>query len=158
MPRKNKEQVQPLRRGFRREAVRRSEDPNTTAVEVVRELGIYPGQIYNWRRQYSRLSEKQFCSVNGVDYSQQESEEVRRLKRQIVDIKEENEFLKKATDGWPPQTSAKKNGEVSIHCEHAQSYAVVKLCRWLGISPSGYSSVPIVRVRGSIDDWMRSAS
>lgn len=82
---------------FRREAVRRSEDPNSSAVEVARELGIHPGQIYNWRRQYKRLSEKQFNSVDGVDYSKQESEEIRKLKREISDLKEENEFLKKAT-------------------------------------------------------------
>jgi len=64
---------------------------------VARELGIHPGQIYNWRRQYKRLSDKQFNSVNGVDYSKTESEEVRELKRQLIDLKEENEFLKKAT-------------------------------------------------------------
>ena len=46
---------------------------------------------------YKRLSEKQFNSMNGVDYSKQESEEVRKLKREIADLKEENEFLKKAT-------------------------------------------------------------
>ena len=47
---------------FRREAVRRSDDPNTSAAEIAKELGIHPGQIYNWRRQYKRLSEKQFNS------------------------------------------------------------------------------------------------
>ncbi len=57
---------------FRREAVRRSDDPSTTAAEVARELGIHPGQIYNWRRQYHRLSDKQFNTVDGVDYSRQE--------------------------------------------------------------------------------------
>ena len=63
---------------------------------MARELGIHPGQIYNWRRQYNRLSEKQFNSMNGVDYSKQESEEVRKLKREIADLKEERDFLKKA--------------------------------------------------------------
>ncbi|WGL16678.1 transposase [Microbulbifer bruguierae] len=82
---------------FRREAVRRSDDPNTSAAEVARELGIHPGQIYNWRRQYKRLSEKQFNSLNGVDYSMEEREEVRKLRREISDLKEENEFLKMAT-------------------------------------------------------------
>ncbi len=81
---------------FRREAVRRSENPGTSAVEVARELGIHPGQIYNWRRQYKRLSDKQFNSVQGVDYSNEESEEVRKLKREIADLKEERDFLKKA--------------------------------------------------------------
>ena len=100
---------------FRREAVRRADDPNTSAAEVAKELGIHPGQIYNWRRQYKRLSDKQFNSIQGVDYSMNESEEVRKLKRQISDLKEENEFLKKATDGWPPPSSAKTNGEVRLH-------------------------------------------
>ena len=31
---------------FRREAVRRSDDANTSAAEVAKELGIHPGQIY----------------------------------------------------------------------------------------------------------------
>ena len=66
-------------------------------MEVARELGIHPGQIYNWRRQYNRLSEKQFNTMNGVDYSKEESEELRKLKRKVADLEEENEFLKKAT-------------------------------------------------------------
>ena len=82
---------------FRREAVRRSELPDVSAVDVARELGIHPNQIYNWRNQYKRLTEKQFNTMEGVDYSKQESEEIRNLKRQLVDLKEENEFLKKAT-------------------------------------------------------------
>ena len=35
--------------------------------------------------------------MKGVDYSKDESEELRKLRREIVDLKEENEFLKKAT-------------------------------------------------------------
>ena len=50
---------------FRREAVRRADQPGHTASSVAKELGIHPGQIYNWRRQFTRLSEKQFNSLNG---------------------------------------------------------------------------------------------
>ena len=64
---------------FRREAVRRSDDPNTSAAEVAKEIGIHSGQIYNWRRQYKRLADKQFNSLNGVDYSMEESEAIREL-------------------------------------------------------------------------------
>jgi transposase len=65
---------------------------------VARELGIHPGQIYNWRRQYNRLSEKQVNSMKGVDYSKDESEELRKLLgKWWIFLKEENEFLKKAT-------------------------------------------------------------
>lgn len=97
MAKKRKNKYNHYTEDFRREAVRRSEDTGTSAVEVARELGIHPGQIYNWRRQYKRLSDKQFNSMQGVDYSRQESEEMRALKREIADLKEENEFLKKAT-------------------------------------------------------------
>jgi transposase len=97
MTKKRKNKYNHYTEDFRREAVRRSEGPSTSAVEVAKELGIHPGQIYNWRRQYKRLSDKQFNSLNGVDYSMEESEEIRKLKRQLADLKEENEFLKKAT-------------------------------------------------------------
>jgi transposase len=53
-------------------------------------------QIYNWKRQFSRLSEKQFTSINGVDYSKTESEELRKVKRKNADLEKEIEFLKEA--------------------------------------------------------------
>ena len=82
---------------FRREAVRRSDQPGNTAASVARELGIHPGQIYNWRRQFTRLSDKQFNSVDGVDYSKAESEAMRKLWRENDTLKKENEFLKKVS-------------------------------------------------------------
>ena len=115
MTRKTKNKCNQYTEDFRREAVRRADLPGASAVEVARELGTHPGQIYNWRRQYKRLSDKQFNTVNGVDYSQEENEEIRKLKRQISDLKEENEFLKKATVRMRPRTSAKKSGEVRLH-------------------------------------------
>ena len=60
MTKKTKNKYNHYTEDFRREAVRRSEGPDTSAAEVARELGIHPGQIYNWRRQYKRLSDKQF--------------------------------------------------------------------------------------------------
>jgi transposase len=60
---------------YRKEAIRRSHAKGNTTASVAKELGVSPQQIYNWRRQFSRLSEKQFNSINGVDYSKTESEE-----------------------------------------------------------------------------------
>jgi transposase len=82
---------------FRREAVRRADQLDNTAASVARELGIHSGQIYNWRRQFTRLSERQFNSVDGVDYSKAESEAMRKLKREMDTLKKENEFLKKVS-------------------------------------------------------------
>ncbi len=58
MTKKTKNKYNHYTEDFRREAVRRSDLPGASAVEVARELGIHPGQIYNWRRQYKRLSDK----------------------------------------------------------------------------------------------------
>ena len=93
MPRKKQ---QAYTEEFRREAVKRSEKPGVTQAQVAEELGVSAQQIANWKRQFNRLSDKQFNSMNGVDYSKQESEEIRRLKRELNDKNKEIEFLKKA--------------------------------------------------------------
>ncbi|MGQ9427684.1 transposase [Gilvimarinus sp. F26214L] len=82
---------------FRQEAVKRAEKEGNTTASVAKELGVSPQQIYNWRRQFNRLSEKQFNSLNGVDYSKQESAEVRKLRRKNAELEKEIAFLKKAT-------------------------------------------------------------
>jgi transposase len=82
---------------FRREAVKRADQEGNTNASVGKDLGVSAQQIYNWRRQFTRLSDKQFNSVDGVDYSKKESEEVRRLKRELNEKIKEIEFLKKAT-------------------------------------------------------------
>ncbi|GAA6169663.1 transposase [Sessilibacter corallicola] len=81
---------------FRREAVKRSEKPGVTQAQVAKELGVSAQQIANWKRQFIRLSDKQFNSVDGVDYSKKESEELRRLRRENKRLQEEMDFLKKA--------------------------------------------------------------
>lgn len=82
---------------FRREAVRLAGLPDKKASQVADDLGISVQQIYNWKRQFTRLSEKQFNSLEGVDYSKQESAELRRLKRELNTLQKENEFLKKVS-------------------------------------------------------------
>lgn len=82
---------------FRKEAVKRSEKPGVTQAQVAKELGVSAQQIANWKRQFTRLSDKQFNNVDGVDYSKKESEEVRRLKRENKCLQEEMEFLKKVS-------------------------------------------------------------
>ena len=83
---------------FRKEAVKRAEEPGVTQAQVAKELGVSAQQIANWKRQFKRLSDKQFNTLDGVDYSKQESEEVRQLKRENKRLREEMEFLKKAAE------------------------------------------------------------
>jgi len=82
---------------FRREAVKRCEQPGVTQAQVAKELGISAQQIANWKRQFTRLSDKQFNSMDGVDYSKKESEEMRSLRRENKRLQEEMEFLKKVS-------------------------------------------------------------
>ena len=81
---------------FRKEAVKRSEKRGVTQAQVAKELGVSAQQIANWKRQFRRLSDKQFNSVGGVDYSKKESEDVRQLRRENKRLREEMDFLKKA--------------------------------------------------------------
>jgi transposase len=82
---------------YRKEAVRLADLPDRTAADVARELGIHVGQIYNWRTQFNKLSKGQFTVADGTNYSVAEKAEIRRLKKQVADLKEERDFLKKAT-------------------------------------------------------------
>lgn len=74
---------------FRREAVKRVEKDGNTTASVAKELGVSAQQIYNWRRQFNRLSDKQFNSLNGVYYSKQESGELRKLRREKAELEKE---------------------------------------------------------------------
>ncbi|MDO6501238.1 transposase, partial [Photobacterium sanguinicancri] len=64
---------------------------------VAKELGVSAQQIANWKRQFNRLSDKQFNTLEGVDYSKKESEELRAIKRENKRLKEEMAFLKKVS-------------------------------------------------------------
>ena len=82
---------------YRKEAVRLADLPDRTAADVARELGIHVNQIYNWRTQFNKLSKGQFTVADGTNYSIAEKEEIRKLKKEVANLKEERDFLKKAT-------------------------------------------------------------
>ncbi|MBO6506870.1 MAG: transposase [Kordiimonadaceae bacterium] len=90
---------------FRREAVRRADQPGITARQVADDLGIHVNLIYNWRSQFKKIEKlrsgetvrHQFHETGGVDYSKAERDEIRKLKKQIAELEEERDFLKKAT-------------------------------------------------------------
>jgi transposase len=82
---------------FRKEAVKMADLPDRTAADVARELGIHVGQIYNWRTQFNKLSKGQFTVTDGTNYSVAEKAEIRKLKKEVAKLKEERDFLKKAT-------------------------------------------------------------
>ena len=90
---------------FRREAVRLADQPDRTAADVARELGIHVGQIYNWRTQFNKLSKKQFTVADGTNYSQEEKAEIRKLKKRVAELEQERDFLKKAAAFFARESS-----------------------------------------------------
>jgi transposase len=74
---------------FKKRAVRLSYDPARTVQSVIDDLGISNSMLYRWRRTYSEAGEKTEESI--------QIEEVRRLRKRIAELEEENEILKKAS-------------------------------------------------------------
>lgn len=77
---------------YKIEAVRLLTEGHRTAAEVARDLGISPNQLYKWKRQ---LSEDPQQAFPGKGHLKPEEEELRRLRRELEDARQEIAFLKK---------------------------------------------------------------
>jgi transposase len=80
-------------REFKLEAVRLSREAGRTVAGVARDLGISENMLHRWRSQFSQEGEAAFP---GKGHQSPEQEELRRLRRQLADVTEERDILKKA--------------------------------------------------------------
>jgi transposase len=80
-------------KSFKREAVRLLEHSGRPAAEIARELGIRRNQLYKWQEQMRARGEDSFP---GSGRPSEESEQLRRLKRENAQLREERDILKKA--------------------------------------------------------------
>jgi transposase len=78
---------------FKIEAVRLVVEKGRSALSVAADLGINVKTLYGWIRQYSQ---HQADAFPGSGKLRPEDEELRKLKRRIADLEEENAILKKA--------------------------------------------------------------
>ena len=78
---------------FKIEAVRLASKGDRSTAEIARDLGIHPNLIYNWKE---RLAEDKDQAFPGQGHLKPEADEMRKLKRQLADIQEERDILKKA--------------------------------------------------------------
>jgi transposase len=83
-------------REFKVEAVRRVTEGRETAAEIARALGIQPNMLYGWVRQFKSEADEAFRG-NGKLTAQ--DEEIRQLRRENAELREERDFLKK-TATW----------------------------------------------------------
>jgi transposase-like protein len=78
---------------FKLEAIRLMEESSKPATEVARELGIRRNQLYKWQEKFRMHGEEAFL---GHGRRPAKEDEVARLKRELVRVKEERDILKKA--------------------------------------------------------------
>lgn len=80
-------------REFKLEAVRLSHEPGRSVAGVARDLGISGNVLHNWR---IRLAEDEVSAFPGKGHQSAEQTELRRLRRQLAEVTEERDILKKA--------------------------------------------------------------
>lgn len=80
-------------RAFRVEAVRLVTEGKRKAAEVARDLGISATLLHRWKRQLAEEGERAFPGKGHLSVAE---EELRRLHRQLADVTEERDILKKA--------------------------------------------------------------
>ena len=78
---------------FKKEAVRQVVEGGRPVVDVARGLGIHEMLLHKWKRQYS---EDPGDCFPGKGHLKPQEEEIRRLKRELEDAKQDREILKKA--------------------------------------------------------------
>lgn len=79
-------------RSFKLEAIRLVEKEGRQVTEVARDLGIGANLIHRWRQKLEREDSEAFPGKGNLKPS---DEELRRLRRENADLKEERDILKK---------------------------------------------------------------
>lgn len=74
---------------FKLEAVKQVQSSNKTAAQIARELGMAENVLRRWCKEQSKLE-----SLPATEESK--DEELRRLRAEVANLKEDNDILKKA--------------------------------------------------------------
>jgi transposase len=80
-------------REFKIEAVRLAAMSDGSAAAIARELGINPNLLYRWRQELAVEGQEAFPGQGNLKASE---EEVRQLRRELAQVREERDILKKA--------------------------------------------------------------
>jgi len=80
-------------RQFKIEAVRLVTEEGRKAAEVARNLGLHVNLIYLWKKQLAEDPKEAFPGLGNLKSS---DAELRQLQRELSDVKEERDILKKA--------------------------------------------------------------
>ena len=80
---------------FKKNAVGHSLTSEKSVEEVAQDLGIAHSNLRRWRAQYRKNGELAFPGNGKQKFTPQE-EEIRRLKKELYDVSQERDILKKA--------------------------------------------------------------
>ena len=83
----------PFTKEFKEEAVRLSFQGHKPVGAVAEALGIQPNNLWRWRKEYKQNAENAFPGNGKLKPG---DEEMRRLKRENTQLREERDILKKA--------------------------------------------------------------
>lgn len=78
---------------YKIEVVKQVKEFGRSVPDIARELGIHVNTIYKWLKEYDAIGSNAFPGSGNL---RPEDEEVRRLKKELADLREENQILKKA--------------------------------------------------------------
>ena len=80
---------------FKRDAVALSYKSEKSMTEIADDLGIHRSVLVRWRKEFDEYGDKAFPG-NGLRKLSPTEEENLRLKKELADVKEERDILKKA--------------------------------------------------------------
>jgi len=80
-------------RAFKVEAVRLITEERRKVAQVARELGINANQLHRWKSKFAEDGQSAFPGKGNLTTEQ---EELRKLRREVFDLREERDILKKA--------------------------------------------------------------
>jgi transposase len=83
-------------REFKLEAVRLLEEGKKPASDLARELEVRRNQLYKWKEAFDKNGSEAFPGQGNRSGKESQPSEISRLKRELVEAKEEVEILKKA--------------------------------------------------------------
>ena len=105
---------------FKEEAVKRVLS-GVPASQVAREIGVNVNSLYTWKARYLKHPEQPFV---GSGKLRDADDELRKLRQQVKDLQQENEFLKKASAFFAKNL---KESDITISKQTATN---IRLQRW----------------------------